>query len=359
MGIYLSDEEQKTIIDLYSKIDSFENINSFFKYFDNISAQLLKSEYHGFFIFPSKLSKDPIIIANNPEEYVKSYIDYLMPLDILLDDLIDNPKTVQTPNKHGIDDKKIKTYIQESNLIRPCGDYCYVPVNYQQELIGFIGYTKPYKSNDYFDYKDMHIINMIVPALNDGLQFLAFKEKQMLLSKFNEHNKNLAIIYIYNNGTVEIPCKNNFCLLEKIFHLSMITPEKIKNHPIIQNELYYLKNCNCSFLSGKSSKIIKDNKKYIVHSYAKKDILNCYNLIALITIEEQKDIFSYDIFKIKYNLTKREIEIVQAIVCGKSNKSISEKLFISETTVKKHIANIFEKTSTKSRTQLIFSLTNI
>jgi DNA-binding NarL/FixJ family response regulator len=54
-----------------------------------------------------------------------------------------------------------------------------------------------------------------------------------------------------------------------------------------------------------------------------------------------------------YNLSNREIEILQAIASGLSNCAISEKLFISEKTVKAHINNLFKKMSVKSRTQAV------
>lgn len=54
-----------------------------------------------------------------------------------------------------------------------------------------------------------------------------------------------------------------------------------------------------------------------------------------------------------YGLTKREIEIVKLIQSGKSNGDIASELFISETTVKKHVSNIFEKTGVKKREELI------
>jgi DNA-binding CsgD family transcriptional regulator len=57
-----------------------------------------------------------------------------------------------------------------------------------------------------------------------------------------------------------------------------------------------------------------------------------------------------------YGLTKAEIQIVQMIGTGMSNKEIADKIFISEETVKKHIHNIFRKTGVKNRTALIHKL---
>jgi DNA-binding CsgD family transcriptional regulator len=54
----------------------------------------------------------------------------------------------------------------------------------------------------------------------------------------------------------------------------------------------------------------------------------------------------------KYQISKRESEIVQLICKGKSNQGISESLFISLQTVKDHIHRIYLKTGVKNRVQL-------
>lgn len=50
-----------------------------------------------------------------------------------------------------------------------------------------------------------------------------------------------------------------------------------------------------------------------------------------------------------YRLTPREKELVELIYVGKSNKEIAEILFLSESTVKTHIYNIFRKMDVKNR----------
>ncbi|MBT3383959.1 MAG: helix-turn-helix transcriptional regulator [Prolixibacteraceae bacterium] len=53
-----------------------------------------------------------------------------------------------------------------------------------------------------------------------------------------------------------------------------------------------------------------------------------------------------------YEITKREAEIVLEICSGKTNKAISEKLFITLQTVKDHTHHIYTKTGLNSRVQL-------
>ena len=54
-----------------------------------------------------------------------------------------------------------------------------------------------------------------------------------------------------------------------------------------------------------------------------------------------------------YSLTPREKEIVALILTGETNAVIARNLFISESTVKKHINNVFRKLGITSRWELL------
>jgi ATP/maltotriose-dependent transcriptional regulator MalT len=53
------------------------------------------------------------------------------------------------------------------------------------------------------------------------------------------------------------------------------------------------------------------------------------------------------------SITKRELEILELIAQGMSNREIAEKLFVSENTVKTHSSHLFDKLSAKRRTQAV------
>jgi|GEM_PF-1051290 len=55
----------------------------------------------------------------------------------------------------------------------------------------------------------------------------------------------------------------------------------------------------------------------------------------------------------QYHLTPREREFVELIYRGKNNKEIAEMLFLSESTVKTHIYNIFRKMEVRNRVSVI------
>jgi two-component system, NarL family, response regulator DegU len=52
-------------------------------------------------------------------------------------------------------------------------------------------------------------------------------------------------------------------------------------------------------------------------------------------------------------LTKRECEVLQLLADGKSNRGISESIFISEKTVKNHVSSILQKMNAKDRTHAV------
>jgi DNA-binding NarL/FixJ family response regulator len=56
--------------------------------------------------------------------------------------------------------------------------------------------------------------------------------------------------------------------------------------------------------------------------------------------------------KPQFGLTKRELDMVGAIVAGFSNKDVARKFSISEDTVKHHLTNIFDKTGVSTRLEL-------
>jgi len=52
-------------------------------------------------------------------------------------------------------------------------------------------------------------------------------------------------------------------------------------------------------------------------------------------------------------ITRRELEILELIARGHSNREIAEKLFVSENTVKTHSSRLFDKLSARRRTQAV------
>lgn len=63
---------------------------------------------------------------------------------------------------------------------------------------------------------------------------------------------------------------------------------------------------------------------------------------------KEKQRFKYE----ENNITQKEIEVIELVAAGYNNKEISEKLYLSEGTVRNYLSSILEKLHLRDRTQL-------
>lgn len=70
--------------------------------------------------------------------------------------------------------------------------------------------------------------------------------------------------------------------------------------------------------------------------------------------KDHKNIQNKSTAKNKKQLTRRQLEILNFMSQGYSNKIIAEKLVLSETTIKAHLRTIFKKLKVTNRTQAVF-----
>jgi len=68
---------------------------------------------------------------------------------------------------------------------------------------------------------------------------------------------------------------------------------------------------------------------------------------------KQKNDEIFNVNTLKYNITAREREVILHIQKGLTNKKIGEQLHIAENTVTTHLQNIYEKTGTSSKIELL------
>lgn len=77
-------------------------------------------------------------------------------------------------------------------------------------------------------------------------------------------------------------------------------------------------------------------------------VLKKFNFSGAFLKAEQKGLN-----KLLNDLTRREQEIFDLMINGKTNQEISEQLYISPATVKKHVQNILKKSQCSNREELI------
>jgi len=106
---------------------------------------------------------------------------------------------------------------------------------------------------------------------------------------------------------------------------------------------------------------------YILKNSPADRILSAVRTVSTGGTVFQQDILAYIREKLGRNTTKngifeimsaREMEVVELIAEGLSNKEISARLFISDGTVRNHISTIMEKTGLEHRTQIAVKYLN-
>ncbi len=81
--------------------------------------------------------------------------------------------------------------------------------------------------------------------------------------------------------------------------------------------------------------------------------------VIINTVEKQVFVPSTEIFVLNetallaLDLSTREYEVLQLMEKGYSNAEIAEQLFLSLSTIKTHVSNLYQKMDVKSRTQAI------
>ena len=171
-------------------------------------------------------------------------------------------------------------------------------------------------------YEDMEIIG----SAKDGLEALGLIE---------EKRPDVAIV------DLRMPGRGGIELVQKARSLSVNTryiiltsyalPEDVKMAVATKIEGYVLKEALPEELVNAVRLVGKGRKYY------DPEVLG-----LMMELKEQDDLD---------NLTPRELEVLGELANGLSNKAIAGKIFVSESTVKKHVANILDKLYFEDRTQ--------
>lgn len=124
------------------------------------------------------------------------------------------------------------------------------------------------------------------------------------------------------------------------------------------NDDEYIKN---AMKFGASGYLLKDSSDEVLYEGIRSSFYGNIVLdksVATKVISSEK-IVNVDNIITEFNLSKKEVDIIKLIADGLTNKEISEKLFLSEGTIKNNITNILGKLHLRDRTQVaIFAFKN-
>ncbi len=176
--------------------------------------------------------------------------------------------------------------------------------------------------------------------------------------------------FLIQNETIQVPAETDLFIVRILtiinlaVHLVLIFPYLKPRKTALQ---YGKNNFKTVFLIYSSGVLIYSVLLYFFNFYGFISI--CFSILLLFGVsiiipaglklkpiikseESLDENLNFEKFCETYEISKREAEIILEICSGKTNKSISEKLFITLQTVKDHNHRIFTKTQVKSRVQL-------
>lgn len=166
-----------------------------------------------------------------------------------------------------------------------------------------------------------------------------FDSKKECLKKLAElTNENLPEIIIVD---VQLAEENGFSLVQEI-------SEKYQSIKCVMYSMYntagYImqaKNCGAK---GDISKVAKE-----------KELVECLKIVQAggVYVEEKLCNIQENLDTIEPLLAKREKRILEKILQNKSNKEISDELFLSIRTVEDYVSDIYDKCNVKNRTELV------
>lgn len=78
----------------------------------------------------------------------------------------------------------------------------------------------------------------------------------------------------------------------------------------------------------------------------------------MLLIRESEQRLDYEEILSRWGFTRRETDVARELLEGKSSQEICDTLGISRDTLKTHLSQLFDKTNTRSRPQLLATLIN-
>ncbi|WP_410005178.1 response regulator [Aequorivita nionensis] len=187
------------------------------------------------------------------------------------------------------------------------------------------------------------------------------------ISEILEKNERFNIMATYNDGIalmqstslpdtdillldLNMPNKDGLQVLEEVKAMNL-------NLKILVLTSYFSKElaeqclkagANGYILKSDNLDILADN---IMEVFDGKNVFPDFSVKA----EEEANEFTFlDEFLKKYNLTKREAEVIQMVCKGYSSNEIADKLFLSSFTVQTHRRNIFRKLNIEGNTIALY-----
>ncbi len=175
--------------------------------------------------------------------------------------------------------------------------------------------------------KDMPSVEIVATAQN-GFELMDAVARQ---------KPELVILDLNMPGYDGLQClkkiKNNFPETKVLILTNYSQPELVEDVKQIGADGYLIKNSSAAELKAAVTSVLSGGKYYPAPNELK---------------SVADDSYFFDEFLKKYQLTKREVEIIRMVCREMSTKEIATQLYLSELTINTHRRNVFRKLDIKN-----------
>lgn len=233
--------------------------------------------------------------------------------------------------------EKLLNYIDKDNK----DNYAYIQMLALK--IRLLFFENKIKTEEYDEFIEIYKKKYEKSSYSDilGITYgMVLFEKRQYEESLNEFNK--IVFTCRKNGIGYLLV---YSLVWKVILLNKLVPDNTRECiNIIKEAIFYSRDEDILFPYYKTRKylkgIIQKFKVQLLEDPNNKEFVK--KLCDLVGIKDESEV-----------LSPREMEVLQVLVDGLSNKEIGEKLFISISTVKTHIINIYSKLGVKNRVEAV------
>lgn len=310
---------------------------------------ILDAHYFALVLFPSNQRAHPLLISNNPPEFVPAY-DSVNKEDFLAESLVHSARECVMRRIPDWDGEKHRNFLKTLGSVRPASDGMYIPVKTNDGILrGFWAIARAKFNSPPFSDNDLEIFRFLAAFLSD-----AYERSLHALPKEDD------MAYLDSGGHILKAGKRIQATFDELFgSLS----KRVESRQIMNLELFlsryknFLQNplglctggCYICFRNTNYHFIFKllETQNIFTHGPG-----NPCALVGLVSEPGENGL----VLSNSLTFTKRELEVLNGIYRGMMNKEIARVMGVDESTIKRHTHNIYEKTGVHSRVELVLSV---
>ena len=320
---------------------------------DNV-CNVIGDDYFAFTLFPNRYVPSFLFYSNNPSSFFDVYVP-VADQDILMRNLVETGSLTNLQEVIAPEDQQKNEFCVVVQKARPISDVCYVPLKYRNEIVGYTAVARAGLNSPVHSKNDVEMF-----------QWLSAFIARTFVRSLQPPPPDTHCAFLDASGTVVSAGPRMKAFLRSTFgdrywrrpgHGSDALSTRFSAWCKAHDRGFARMGDLTLFLHGRPFRLrfarieADPDRRYIPHAPQIRVVL-----ADDAGEPDQLDAIDWKRAAYRYTLTAREVQVARCLWRGYSNREIAQHLGISEATVKRHLANVYEKTGLHSRTKLMIGL---